>query len=87
MKKIKLFVIIIAVLVLIGIIAAVAWFFVLQKPQAPESAKTQDTQQVIEPTPTPQVPTGGFGQLPQATNGAEASESGQTPMFPPPLAP
>ncbi len=84
MKKIKLFVIVIAVLVLIGIVAAVAWFFVLQKPQAPESAKTQDTQQVVEPTSTPQLPTGGFGQLPQATNGAEASGAGQIPTYPPP---
>lgn len=87
MKKIKLFVIIIAVLVLIAIVGAVAWFFVLQKPQTPQSAKTQDIQQVIEPTPTPQLPTGGFGQLPQATNGAEASGASQIPTFSPPAAP
>lgn len=87
MKKIKLFVIIIAVIILIGIVAAVVWFFVLQKPQAQQSAKTEDTQQVIEPTSTPQTPTGGFGQLPQATSGAEASGAGQIPTFPPPVAP
>lgn len=87
MKKIKLFVIIIAILVLIAIVAAVAWFFVLQKPQATQSAKTQDNQQVIEPTSSPQLPTGGFGKLPQATNGAEASRAGQIPTFLPSPAP
>ncbi len=87
MKKIKLFVIIIAVLVLVGIVAAVAWFFILNKPQAAsQSAKTENTQETIEPTPALQTPTGGFGNLPQATDSVQASGSGQLeqPTFTPP---
>ncbi len=78
MKKIKLIVILIAVLILIGIVAAVAWFFILNKPQTTaQNVKTQNVQETIEPTPLPQTPTNGFGNLPQATDSGQASASGQ----------
>lgn len=90
MKKIKLLVIIVAILILIGIVAALAWFFILNKPQTAQTVKTENTQELIEPTPTPQAPsTGGFGNLPQATDSVQASESGQPAeqmtLPPPPL--
>jgi len=86
-KKMKLIAILIAVLILIGIVAAVAWFFILNKKQVnTQSAKTQNVQETTEPTPSPQNPTDRFGNLPQATESVQASESGQLllPTFSPP---
>lgn len=75
-QKFKIIAIIVAVLVLIGIIVALVWFFVLGK-QKKEPVKT-DQDQVIqeEPSPSPARTDAGFGNLSQAT-----------PSAPPPVTP
>ncbi|OGE04950.1 hypothetical protein A3B51_00520 [Candidatus Curtissbacteria bacterium RIFCSPLOWO2_01_FULL_41_18] len=75
-QKLKIIAIIVAVLVLIGIIVALVWFFVLGK-QKKEPVKT-DQDQVIqeEPSPSPARTDAGFGNLSQAT-----------PSAPPPVTP
>ena len=73
-KKLRMIAIFVVVLVLVGALVAVAWFFVLGK-KSNESVKTENTQQaqVEEPSPLPKRTTGGFAELPVATSGAEES--------------
>lgn len=78
-KKLRLVAIIAGVLVLLGAIAALVWFFVLgrssQQPTQTQ-ATTQETQAVVEEaTPLPKRTEGGFGTLPglQSTNSAQVA--------------
>lgn len=72
--KLRIVLIILGFLLLIGLIAAVAWLFVFNKSTAKESAKTEpESTQVEVPSPPPARKSGGFSQLPQATEEAEES--------------
>lgn len=74
-EKLKIILLIGAALVSVVIIAALVWFFVLNKKEN-ESAKTQLPQeQVEEPQLPPKRTTGGFGELPPATPEATGSAS------------
>jgi len=78
-KKLRLVAIIAGVLVLLGAIAALIWFFVLGRTSSqPTQAQTptQETQAVVDvPTPLPKRTEGGFGTLPglQSTNSAQVA--------------
>lgn len=65
------------IVVLLGIIGAVVWFFVLgNKPQP--ATKVDTTQQLIEePPPLPKRTGGGFAELPPATTSAREATSSQ----------
>lgn len=73
-KKLRMIAIFVVVLVLVGALAAVAWFFVLGK-KSNGPVKTENTQQaqIEEPSPFPKRTTGGFAELPVATSEAEES--------------
>lgn len=74
-EKLKIILIIAAALVLIATIAALVWFFILNK-KGNESVKTELTQeQVEEPSPPAKRTTGGFGELPPATPEATQAAS------------
>ena len=70
--------IVVAVLVLLALIVAVIWFFVLGK-KGKEPVKTQagEEQLIEEPSPVAKPTGGGFAELPEATS--ESTPSGQEP--------
>lgn len=73
--KLRVFLIIFGFLLLVGLIASVAYLFVFKKSGTQESAKTSAGGQVVElPSPPPARRTGGFSELPQATEEAEEEE-------------
>lgn len=73
--KLRIILILVAALVLIATIAALVWFFILNK-KGDESAKTGLTQeQVEEPPPPTRRTNGGFGELPPATPEATQAAS------------
>lgn len=78
MDKIKIVLMGAGVLVLVGLLASLAWFFVFNKPNG--AAKTEITQEdLIEDLPQiPKRTQGGFGDLPSSTS------SGSTPASPSP---
>ena len=73
-KKFRMIAIFMVVLVLVGALVAVAWFFVLGK-KSNEPIKTENVEQaqVEEPSPLSKRTTGGFAELPAATSEAEES--------------
>lgn len=78
-KKLRLVAILAGILVLLGAIGALVWFFVLgrssQQPTQTQ-ATTQETQAVVEEaTPLPRRTEGGFGTLPglQSTSSAQVA--------------
>jgi len=74
-SKIKLLIIIVSILILIGLVLGLVWFFVLSK-KGEQAAKTGSSEvQFEEPSPAPNRETGGFGDLEQAT--------GEAPAIPP----
>lgn len=75
-SPIKKIVLIFGVLILIGLITAVAWFFIINK-NGKETAQNKDTQksQIEEPSPLPKRTSGGFSELPPATSEASPSAS------------
>jgi hypothetical protein len=66
-------------LLLIGLLGALAWFFVFNKSGSSSSATTTSNEAPVEfPTPAPPRQSGGFSELPPATNEAQESPpSGQ----------
>ena len=73
-KKLRLVAIVIFSLVLVAVILFVVWFFVLgKKPNEPVKIDDANEIQVEEPVPLPKRTTGGFADLPQATDQAEES--------------
>ena len=78
-KKLRIVAIIAGILVLLGAIGALVWFFVIGRaPKQPTQteAQIQETQAVVEePTPLPKRTEGGFGTLPglQSTNSAQVA--------------
>lgn len=71
-KGSKLIIMVLAVIVLISIIGAVLWFFVLPKTKT-AATKTEDTSTQVqeEPSAPPQRTEGGFGQIPESTAPAQ----------------
>lgn len=81
--KLRVIAIVLGVLVLLGAIAAVAWFFFLGKsPQEAVKTEAQSGTVVEEPAPLPKRTEGGFGTLPalpQSTGSAQQSTPSATP--------
>ena len=86
MAKLKIVAIIAAILILVAIIVALVWFFVLNKKSNDQvNINTQQTQ-VEEPTiPSPQTES-GFGDIPPATEEA-APPATEEPITPSPQVP
>lgn len=81
MDKIKIVLMSAGVLVLIGLIASLAWFFVLNKPKG--AAKTEIAQEeLIEDLPAiPKRTQGGFGDLPVSTSsGSQLASPSPSPI-------
>lgn len=81
----KIFMILI-VLVLVGIIAAVAYIFVIQKDffGKKEDVKTDTSDTVLdEPLPSPQRGSGGFSTLPQSSESAQPESTGTSDLLVP----
>ncbi len=81
-SKLKKLLIILGFLLLIVLIGALAWFFVLGKGKLPIGDNKTTQEPSIAPatqtfTPPPVRTTGGFSELPPATGEAEATPSGQ----------
>lgn len=75
-RKMRLVIMVAGLLLLIVLIAALAWFLVLSKNHN-ASQKAQTEENKIElPTPQPQRTTGGFSEIPPATDGAQQATSG-----------
>lgn len=76
-KKLRLVAIIAGILVLLGAIGALVWFFVLGRAsKQPTQSQVQQTQAVVDqPTPLPKRTGGGFGTLPglQSTSAAQTA--------------
>src|SRR3989344_6181834 len=65
--KMKSLIIVVAVFILVAILAAVAWYFILNKGQTVENNVTGDTSPLELPSsPSPRTE-GGFGNLPEGT--------------------
>src|SRR3989344_6676352 len=70
--KMKSLIIVVAVFILVAILAAVAWYFILNKGQTQEDNTTTDTRPIELPSsPSPKT-SGGFGDLPSPTPEATA---------------
>ena len=69
--KLRGLLIVFGLLLLLGLVAAAVWFLVLDKSQTPQTSSAADQVQ-IEAPPTPQSNTsGGFSNLPPATEEAQ----------------
>jgi len=75
----KKILVLLAVVVLLGIIAAVVYFFVLPQIQKKEETTATTDVLVEEPSPTPQVTDGGFGEIPESTTTASPSTTDLPP--------
>ena len=65
--KMKSLIIVVAVFILVAILAAVAWYFILNRGQTVENNVTGDTSPLELPSsPSPRTE-GGFGNLPEGT--------------------
>ena len=73
--KFRVILIVLGFLLLIALVAAVAWFFILKKVSSQEGTKTagENRETVEVPTPPPARKSGGFSELPPATEEAEES--------------
>lgn len=69
----KIVLVFLAILALVGIIAAVIYFFVLPMVKKQESTTDTADTMVEEPSPPAQRTEGGFGQLPESTGSAQDS--------------
>lgn len=78
--KLRTVLIVLGFLLLVGLIAAIVWFFVLGRSKNGSGAKTsaQEETSVEAPSPPPARKTGGFSELPPASGSAqESTPSGQ----------
>lgn len=81
-SKLKKLLIILGFILLIALIGALAWFFVIGKGKLPVGNSTASQPPLNEPavqaSPSPPArTTGGFSELPPATGEAQATPSGQ----------
>ncbi|OGD96518.1 hypothetical protein A3F02_00680 [Candidatus Curtissbacteria bacterium RIFCSPHIGHO2_12_FULL_38_9b] len=70
LDKMRLIAIVTAAVLLLAIIAAIVWFFVLGKKGEPVKTEVDINQQVEEPPLIPKRINDGFGDLPEATSEA-----------------
>lgn len=79
-KKMRMVIIIVGVLLLVVLIGALVWFFVLSKNrQSLSSNKNQNPDATVEaPSPPPLRTSGGFSEIPPATGGASQATPGAT---------
>ena len=78
MERIKKIAIIFAILILLGLLAGLVWFFVLGgKTKEPVKTESSTGAPVAEPSPPPKRTDGGFADLPPATNEASPGASPQ----------
>lgn len=78
-KKLRLIAVVAIFVVLILLAVAILWFFVLGKrSQEPNKTENEIAAQIEEPSPPPKRTSGGFAELPPATESAsEATPQGQ----------
>lgn len=83
MGKLKIVMIVTALLILVAIAAGLVWFFVLNKSKAPTTA-TQNLPQVEEPAASSPSPNtgGGFGDIPDSTDQAAPADTATTDVAP-----
>lgn len=78
--KLKIIFVAIALLILIGVVAAALWFFVLAKRTGEKaSTETNETTKIEEPSPPSTSSEAGFGEIPQSTSEATPAASPLVP--------
>ncbi len=78
-KRLRIILIAVGVLILVILIGALLWFFVLKPKPAANGAQTTSSTDVTEPSPPKKSTQGGFADLPQATAPAAQSTTSATP--------
>lgn len=75
-KKLRLTAIVLGVLVLLGAIGALVWFFILGKNSStPTKIETKDTSAIIEPSTPPIRTQNGFDTLPSLPQGTSSAKT------------
>lgn len=76
-QKLRKIAIILVMLIVLASAAAAVWFFVLGKNRAQTPQSQGETVVEVSPSPLPKRTTGGFADLPAATQESQASPSAQ----------
>lgn len=69
-QRFRIFLIIGAAIVIVGIISALAWFFIFSKPVGNQVAVSEEEIPIQEPSPPAKRTEGGFADLPSSTQSA-----------------
>ncbi len=70
----RVLIIVAGVVVLLAVIGALVWFFILS-PKNQAATTSSGLTEIPEPSPLPKNTGGGFGNLPQATGSGQSTAS------------